>query len=252
MIWRALIVDDEPPARSKLRKFLQARQDVEAAGEAGDGLEAIEKILALKPDLLFLDIQMPRGDGFEVLREVYPHHKPAVIFTTAYDEYALRAFEVEALDYLLKPFTADRLHAAVDRAVRNLGKGFESKVTRLLEGVRAGPNRPQRILVKTDGRMFFVKTSEIEWVEADEKYVLLHTRSQRHMIRQSISALETQLASESFIRIHRCYLINLEALQEVAPWSHGDLVALLKSGVRLNVGRNYREQLLHAMGGGHS
>ncbi len=249
MTWRALIVDDEPPARSKLRKFLQARQDVEVAGEAGDGVEAIEKILTSKPDLVFLDIQMPRGDGFEVLREVYPHHKPAVIFTTAYDEYALRAFEVEALDYLLKPFTADRLHAALDRAVRNLGKGFEGKVTRLLEGMRSVPNRPRRLLVKSDSRMFFVKASEIEWVEAEEKYVFLHTRSQRHMIRQSISALEAQLASDSFVRIHRCYLINLDALQEVAPWSHGDLVAILKSGVRLNVGRNFREQLLQAMGG---
>lgn len=250
MSLRAFIVDDEPPARSKIRKFLEPRPDVTVVGEAGDGVEAITQILTLKPDLVFLDIQMPRGDGFDVLREVYPHHRPAVIFTTAYDEYALRAFEVEALDYLLKPFTADRLHSAVDRAARSLaaGKELEGKITRLLDGLRSAPNRPQRLLVKTDGRIFFVKTGEIEWVEAEEKYVFLHTGSRRHMIRQSISALEEQLASESFIRIHRCHLINLEALQEVVPWTHGDLVAILKSGVRLPVGRNFKNQLLRAMG----
>jgi two-component system LytT family response regulator len=248
---RALIVDDEPPARSKIRKFLSAREDVEVAGEAGDGLEAIAKVLELRPHLLFLDIQMPRGDGFDVLREVYPQHKPMVIFTTAYDEYAIRGFEVEALDYLLKPFTADRFHAAVDRAIRNHRSGpeMEDKVARLLEDLRGGINRTQRLLVRAEGRMFFVKASEIEWVEAEEKYVLLHTRSQHYLIRRSITALEAQLAPASFVRIHRSHLINLEALQEIVPWSQGDCLAVLKSGVRLNVGRGYKEKLLRAMEG---
>jgi two-component system LytT family response regulator len=244
----ALIVDDEPPARNKIRKFLEARDDVELLGEAGDGVEAIEKILELRPDLVFLDIQMPRGDGFDVLKEVYPQHKPMVIFTTAYDQYAIRGFEVEALDYLLKPFTAERFHSAIDRAIRNQSGGLEDKVGRLLENLRADANRPLRILVRSDGRIFFIKAAEIDWIEAEEKYVILHTRTQRHMVRQSISTLETQLASASFVRIHRCHLINLDALQEVVPWSHGDCVAVLKSGTRLNVGRNYRERLLRAMG----
>lgn len=246
----ALIVDDEPPARAKVRIFLETRPDIEVAGEAGDGLEAIQKILEVRPDLLFLDIQMPRGDGFDVLREVYPQHKPIVIFTTAYDEYAIRAFDVEAVDYLLKPFTADRFHQAVDRALRNVASQppFEEKLTRLLKGLSAAEPRLQRVLVRNEGRIFFVKTSEIEWIEAQEKYVLLHVGSQKHMIRQSLAALEAQLASASFVRIHRCYLINLDALREMVPWMHGDCQAILKSGVRLPVGRIYKERLLQAMG----
>jgi two-component system, LytTR family, response regulator len=247
---RALIVDDEPPARNKIRKFLQPRDDVEVVCEAGDGVEAIQKILELRPGLVFLDIQMPRGDGFDVLREVYPEHKPLVIFTTAFDQYAIRGFEVEALDYLLKPFTAERFHLAVDRALKNLTgtQGVEQKVNRLLDALHAQPNRPTRLLVRAEGRMFFVKASNIEWVEAEEKYVLLHTRTQTHIIRQSISALETQLASASFVRIHRCHLLNLEALKELVPWAHGDYVAVLHSGARLNVGRQYKDRLLRAMG----
>jgi two-component system LytT family response regulator len=248
---RSLIVDDEPPARSKIRKFVEARPDVQVLGEAGDGVEAVEKSLALRPDLIFLDIQMPRGDGFDVLREVLPVHKPEVIFTTAYDEYAIRAFEVEALDYLLKPFTADRFHKAVDRAVRRLATKSEvgTKLTRLLDELRGATHRVQRVLVRGEGRTFFLKTSEIDWVESEEKYVILHTRAERHLVRQSLTALEAQLTPVSFVRIHRCYLVNLEALKEVVPWAHGDCVAILKSGVRLNVGRNYKEQLLRAMGG---
>jgi two-component system LytT family response regulator len=251
---RAVIADDEPPARNKIRKFLQARADVEVVGEAGDGMEAIDKVAQLRPELLFLDIQMPRADGFDVLRAVYPEHKPIVIFTTAYDEYAIRAFEVEALDYLLKPFTAERLNAAVDRSMRILsgGQTIEEKVGRLLNELRGNAARPQRILVRSEGKMFFVKASEIEWIEAEEKYVILHTRSQRHMIRQSISALEAQLAPDSFVRIHRCHLLNLEALQEIVPWARGDSLAVLKSGVRLNIGRNYKENLLKALGAGES
>jgi two-component system LytT family response regulator len=247
---RALIVDDEPPARSKIRKFLAARDDLEVLGEAGDGVEAVEKILGLRPDLVFLDIQMPRGDGFDVLREVYPRHKPMVVFTTAYDAYAIRGFEVEALDYLLKPFTAERFHKAIDRALRQRDSGADpaDRMLRLLEEVRRSARRAQRILVRGKDRIFFLKTSEIEWAEAEEKYVMLHTRAEHHLIRQSISVLEAQLAPASFVRIHRCYLVNLEALRELLPIGQGDCVAILKSGLRLNVGRNYKERLLEAMG----
>ncbi len=247
----AVIVDDEPPARSKIRKFLEARDDVQVTGEAGDAIQAIETIVQLRPDLVFLDIQMPRGDGFDVLREVYSQLKPMVIFTTAYDEYAIRGFEVEALDYLLKPFTAERFHRAVDRAMERHalpGSTQGENLARLLGSIQAVPNRVTRILVRSEGRMFFVKAPDIEWIEAEEKYVILHSRGQRHMIRHAISALEEQLAPASFVRIHRCHLINLEALQEVQALSHGDCVAVLKSGLRLNIGRNYKDTLLQAMG----
>ena len=248
---RAIIVDDEPPARSKIRKFLEARSDIELVDEAGDGEEAIARILELRPDLVFLDIQMPRGDGFDVLREVCAQYKPLVIFTTAYDEFAVRAFEVEALDYLLKPFTADRFQGAVDRALRRREHGPDEgdKMAHLLTDLRTAAHRVQRILVRQEGRLFFVKTADIEWIEAEEKYVILHGHAQKHILRQSMAELEARLAPASFVRIHRGYLINLEALLEVAPLAHGDYQAVLKSGARLNVGRNYRERLLRAMGG---
>jgi len=247
---RAFIADDEPPARSKIRKFLEGRPDVQLVGEAADGVTAIEKVLELRPDLLFLDIQMPRGDGFDVLREVYPHLKPAVVFTTAYDQFALKAFEVEAIDYLLKPFTADRFHTAVDRALRGLGKEGqpEDKVLRLLEKMSRNQKRAPRILVRKEDRLFFINAGEIEWIEAEEKYVLLHTRSGHHLVRQSITALEEQLGPSGFVRIHRSHLLNLEALQEVITLGRGDCIAVLKSGTQLNVGRNFKERLLAAMG----
>lgn len=251
---RAFIADDEPPARNKIRKFLESRSDLALAGEAGDGVTTIQKVLELHPDLLFLDIQMPNGDGFDVLREVYPQHKPAVIFTTAYDQYAIRAFEVEALDYLLKPFTADRFHAAVERALRARAQARpqlavnETRVERLLNQLAASSTRNHRILVRNEDRIFFVKASEIEWVEAEEKYVLLHTRTQRHIVRQSMSAIEQQLGSAGFVRIHRSHLVNLEALKEVVSLGRGDCIAVLKSGTRLNVGRNFKDRLLNSMG----
>lgn len=254
---RAFIADDEPPARNKIRKFLQSRTDVSVCGEAGDGLSAIKHVLELRPDLLFLDIQMPNGDGFDVLREVYPQHKPAVIFTTAYDQYAIQAFEVEALDYLLKPFTAERFHAAVDRTLRGQRPArsgsaeSDSKFERLLAQLTVRQASNQRILVRNDDRIFFLKASDIEWVEAEEKYVLLHTRSQRHIVRQSISSLEEQLAPAGFVRIHRSHLLNLDALQEVVSLGRGDCVAVLRSGTRLHVGRNFKDHLLAAMGQPH-
>jgi two-component system, LytTR family, response regulator len=251
---RAFIADDEPPARNKIRKFLESRADVTLAGEAGDGVTAIERVLELRPELLFLDIQMPNGDGFDVLRAIYPQHKPAVIFTTAYDQYAIRAFEVEALDYLLKPFTADRFHAAVDRALRARSRPAptpreaESKVEHLLAQLAATRRSNQRILVRNDDRLFFVNASDVEWVEAEEKYVLLHTPSHHHILRQSISALEAQLGSAGFVRIHRSHLLNLEALKELVSLGRGDCIAVLKSGTRLNVGRNFKDRLLASMG----
>lgn len=248
---RAIIIDDEPPARTKIRKFASMNPDLEVIGEAGDGMEAIAKILELRPDLIFLDIQMPRGDGFEVLREVYPEVKPLVVFTTAFDEYAIRAFEVEALDYLLKPFTIERFQGAVDRAIRSRSGGASvDRVARLLRDLQSSVPHIPRILVRNEGKMFFVKAAEIEWVEAEEKYVLLHTRTGHHLIRKSISALENELPRATFVRVHRGYILNLEALKEIDSLPHGDSVAILKSGVRIRVGRNYREALVRAMGGG--
>jgi two-component system, LytTR family, response regulator len=245
---RAFIADDEPPARAKIRRFLERRDDVEVVGEAGDGIGAIEQVLLLRPDVLFLDIQMPRGDGFEVLREVYPLHQPAVVFATAYDQYAVRAFEVQALDYLLKPFTLDRFNAALDRALRGrAAPSAEPRLARLLEEIATHAVRPNRILVRENDRLFFLQAGEIEWVEAEEKYVLLHTRTRHHLIRESLTALEARLAPAGFVRIHRSHLLNLDALQEVLTQGRGDCIAVLRSGTRLNVGRNFKDRLLESM-----
>jgi two-component system LytT family response regulator len=251
---RAFIADDEPPARSKVRKFIETRTDLVFVGEAGDGVNTIDQVLELRPDILFLDIQMPNGDGFEVLREIYPQHKPAVIFTTAFDQYAIRAFEVDALDYLLKPFTADRFHAAVDRVLRRRFEAASAqpavpdKLEELIARLAVNQAKNQRILVRKEDRIFFVKASDIEWVEAEEKYVVLHTGAQRHLVRHSITALEQQLSPVGFLRVHRSHLINLDALQEVISLGRGDCIAVLKSGARLNVGRNFKEQLFDSMG----
>jgi two-component system LytT family response regulator len=246
---RALIIDDEPPARDKIRRFLAPRPEITLVGEAGDGAEAVEKILELRPDLLFLDIQMPGGDGFDVLREIRPTLQPKVVFTTAYDAYAVRAFEVEAVDYLLKPFTVDRFNAAVDRALRAPAGApdLAATMTRLLADSRAAATRAQRLLVRHEGRLVFVNSAEIEWAEAEEKYVRLHTRGVRYLIRQSMNALAERLAAAGFVRVHRGALLNLAALREIAPLPHGECAALLKSGARLDVGRNYKEALLQAV-----
>lgn len=247
---RAFIADDEPPARSKIRKFLERRPDVEVIGEAGDGLAAIEAITASRPELVFLDIQMPRGDGFDVLREVCSHYRPAIIFTTAYDQYAVRAFEVEAVDYLLKPFTADRFGAALDRALRSLPSLAQTgdAMERLLLRLASHPAQAHRLLVRKDDRLFFVKAGDIEWVEAEEKYVILHTRSERHLLRESMTSLEKRLEPAGFVRIHRASLIRLDGLKEVVALGRGDCVAVLQSGARLAVGRNYKDRLLDLMG----
>jgi two-component system LytT family response regulator len=249
---RVFIADDEPPARSKVRKFLEGRNDIEIAGEAGDGIAAIRGILELRPELVFLDIQMPKGDGFEVLREVFGRYKPAVIFTTAYDQYAIRAFEVEAMDYLLKPFTADRFHAALDRAVRERRSQADAadRIAALLQRLSPVDPRGHRILVRKDDRLFFVRASDIEWIEAEEKYVILHTRSERHILRESMAVLEGRLSATGFVRIHRSHLVNLDALKEVVTLGRGDCVAVLKSGGQLSVGRNYKDKLLESMGRG--
>jgi two-component system LytT family response regulator len=226
------------------------RNDVEIAGEAGDGLAAIRGILELRPDVVFLDIHMPNGDGFEVLREVYAEYKPAVIFATAYDQYAIRAFEVEAVDYLLKPFTADRFRAALERALRDRLRQPDGtdRMTALLQRLSTADPRAQRVLVRKDDRLFFVRASDIEWIEAEDNYVILHTRTERHILRDSLAALEARLGAAGFVRIHRSHLVNLDALKEVVALGRGDCVAVLKSGAQLSVGRNYKDRLLESMG----
>ncbi|MBL7994337.1 response regulator transcription factor [bacterium] len=245
---RALIIDDEPPARKKIRHLLKNESRVEIIGEAGDGLTAVEAIDRLKPNLIFLDIQMPKMSGFEVLQAV--EKKPLVIFTTAYDQYALKAFDVRALDYLLKPFDETRFQEALDRVIdtRKDQNEVHQKITDLLEEFQSQQTHIHRLLLKSSGKIFFVKTDDIQWIEAEEKYVHLHTTKECYLHRETMNSLASKLDPKQFIRVHRSYIVNLDSVKELQPWSHGDYVIILKDGAKLNLGRSYRERFMEVFG----
>jgi two-component system LytT family response regulator len=246
MMIRALIVDDEPPARSKLRRLLKQDDRIEIAGEARDGTEALELVAATNPDLLFLDIQMPRMNGFEVL-EVLGPECPQIIFTTAYDQYAIKAFEVRALDYLLKPFDQSRLREAVDRAVEMHGKprgDIDERIEALLGELRTRKPVLKRILLKTEGRIIFVDIERISRIEAEEKYVRLHVDLRSYLHRETMNSLEERLDPSAFVRVHRGEIVNMSFILELESLSHGDYQIVLKDGSRVPLGRTYRDLFL--------
>lgn len=246
---KILIVDDEQPARKKLRTFLEKEKGVALILEAGNGVEAARLISEDKPDLAFLDIQMPGMNGFEMIAAVGVENMPAVIFVTAYDQYALAAFEVQAIDYLLKPFDHARFKKSFQRAVKRLEAKPENMVLlqRLLAEISAERTFLQRLMVSVGARFFFIKTSEILFISAEEKYVSLHTEKGAYLMRETMTGLEARLDPSKFARIHRSYLVNVDFIKELQSESHGDYLARLKNGVELPVSRRYRERL---MGGG--
>ncbi len=242
-----LIVDDEPPARKKLRSFLEEEK---GAGEwrileAGNGIDAARMIREEKPDIVFLDIQMPGMTGFEVIDVVGTVNMPAVVFVTAYDQYAIEAFDVQAVDYLLKPFHNERFRKAFQRAQEKLNSGTASEeVNRIMEHVGKSAAPPDRIMVKKGQRYFFVKTSDIIHISAEEKYVRIHTATESYLMRDSMIRMEKRLDSARFIRIHRSSIVNIDHIKEVQPWTHGDYVVILKEGTKLNLSRRYSDRLL--------
>lgn len=241
---RVLIVDDEPPARRKIRRFLERDEEIRIVGEGGDGPAAVEMMARLEPDLVFLDIQMPGADGFEVL-EALGGARPQVIFVTAFAEHAVRAFEVEAVDYLLKPFDDTRFDAALDRAkarIRRREPGVsEESLHRLMDELR-GP-RLRRILVKKPDRSFFIAQDEIDWLEAADNYVKLHTRRGDHLVRGTLGGMEEHLDGSRFARVSRSAIVNLDRIAELRPWSHGDRIVVLRDGTELTLSRRYRKKL---------
>jgi two-component system LytT family response regulator len=247
--YRSLIIDDEILARNVIRTFLQTDPTIRVVDEAGNGTEAVIKILQHRPDLIFLDIQMPELDGFEVLKEIWPHHQPFVVFTTAYDQYALRAFEVNAIDYLLKPFNEVRFHQALGRVQERLAQRtqprIEALVNQLLSDQAAQPSGSflRRILVKETGRMYLVKTDDICYLDADGNYITLHTANERHTIYDSLTSLENRLDPADFVRINRSYIINLNYIAEVETYFNGEYMVKLKTGQQLKWTRMYRENL---------
>jgi two-component system LytT family response regulator len=242
---RTLIVDDEPIARRRLRSLLADEPDIELIGESANGSEAVRAITTDRPDLVLLDVQMPGLDGFEVLRATAGIHQPFVVFITAHDEHAIRAFEVQAVDYLLKPVIEARFREAVSRAVARLRERPRSELARelaqLLDRVAPAPQRSARIPIKRDGRVNFVRVDDVEWVEADGDFIRLHLARETHTIRETMAQIAAKLPPDRFLRIHRSLIVNAERVREVQPWFKGDYVLIMNDGTKLRSGRTYRE-----------
>ena len=251
---KVLVVDDEPLARERLTMLLEQEQDVELVPHARDGEEAIIAIHDHQPHLVFLDVQMPQMSGFEVIEAVGSDKMPLVIFVTAYDQHALRAFQVRALDYLLKPFDRDRFKDALQRARGQLDRAASGdlgqRLLALVKDLRRDPPRAERMVVKSGGRLFFLRTDEIDWVEASGNYVRLHVGPSSHLIRETMNAIEGRLDPEKFFRIHRSRIVNMERIQELQPWLNGEYAVLLRTGTRLTLSRGYREKLQERLGRG--
>jgi two-component system LytT family response regulator len=247
---RALIVDDEPLARDCIRLALAELPDVELAGECKDGESAVRQIRKLSPDLVFLDVQMPGMDGFDVIETVGSERMPPVIFVTAFDRHAIRAFDVHALDYLLKPFDDARLHDAVRHARARIDDerigSLAERLTALLENRHSPETKVlRRLAVRERERIRYIDVSDVDYLTAEGNYVRLHVGRETHLIRLTLSALERDLDDERFQRIHRSTIVNLDRVAELQPWGGGDYVAILKDKQKLRVSRTYRDGLLN-------
>lgn len=249
---RVMIVDDEPIACRRVQRLLKTEPDVEIVKVASNGRDAIENIQKLNPDLVFLDIQMPGMDGFEVLKSLDPENLPQIVFVTAYDRYAIRAFDVHALDYLLKPFDEDRFKEALERAKSQVMKDRSKILNRgllsLLQEIKPATKYLERLVVKTSGRVFFLKTEEIDWIEAQGKYVNIHVRKEAHLVREGMNSLESSLNPRKFVRIHKSSIVNIDQIAQLQPWFHGDYRVILRDGTVLTLSRRFRQNLDQLLG----
>lgn len=258
---RTLIIDDEPTARRGVRLLLDRDPDIAVCGEAASGPEAARKITEEKPDLVFLDVQMPEMDGFKVLESVRHRHVPVVVFVTAYDQHALRAFEVSAVDYLLKPFDDERFAAALQRAktehARRQSDALGLKLDHLLAYLQAGPGGPpspapapieeavqaDRVLLKSGGEIYFLKADEIDWIEAEGDYMKFHAGGRAHLLRETMARLEERLDGAKFIRIHRSTIVNIDRVRKLSPSFAGEYAVVLHDGTKLKLSRGYHDRL---------
>jgi two-component system LytT family response regulator len=243
----AIIADDEPLARERIRTLLASEPDIEIVAEAANGSEAVQLVRQHHPDLLFLDVQMPGLDGFGALEQLAGDYLPSVVFVTAYDEYALRAFEVNALDYLLKPFNRARFQKTLQRVREHvLGRAngdLNRKLLNLLESLRGNRPHLDRIVIRNAGRVTFLPTSEIDWIDAAGNYVKIYAGKDQHILRETLKNLEARLDPSVFVRVHRSTILNVERIRELQPLFHGDCIAILRDGTRITCSRSFSDRL---------
>lgn len=250
---RAIIVDDEPLAREGVRLHLETQSDIDVIAEAGTGEEAVSLIEALRPDLLFLDVQMPGVDGFGVLEAVGSAHMPVTIFITAFDQFAVQAFDAHAVDYVLKPFDDDRFVRAVQRAREQVHTRrraqAEDRLGSLLDELRARNRFIERLVVRSGGRILILRVEQVDWIEAASNYVRLHAAGKEYLLRETMTSLESKLDPNDFVRIHRSTIVRVDRIRELEPLFQGDYVVILEDGTRLTSSRGYRDRLQELLQG---
>ncbi|MBV8371240.1 MAG: response regulator transcription factor [Candidatus Eremiobacteraeota bacterium] len=242
---RTVIVDDEALARERIRTLLAGWDDIDLVAECASGREAVAAVRKLRPALLFLDIQMPELDGFGVLQALPAPYRPeAIVFVTAHDRFAVHAFDVNAIDYLLKPYTAERFNAALERARARLGdRTRRAEIDKLLESVAARTAVPERLTIRSRNGVQFVPVHDVDWLEADRNYTVLHLGTQALRIRETISELEDRLGAAGFVRVHRSVIVNADRIFRLEPWAHGEYVIVLRNGTKVISGRGYGERV---------
>lgn len=244
----ALVADDEPLARGRLRRLLLEEPDVRVVGECATGAEALEAIARKHPDVVFLDVRMPGMDGFEVVDALDGALPPAIVFVTAFDRYAVRAFEVHAVDYLLKPFARARLRETLARLREQLARrdvaALDARLASLMQELRPHRVPRDRLVVRRDGSIVFVPLTDVDWVEASANYVRVHARGEIYTLRETMHGMEARLPADRFLRIHRSTIVNLDHVRELQPWFRGEQVAILHDGTRLTVARSYASRII--------
>ena len=248
-----MIVDDEPLARKYIREMIAAESDIEIVGEAGNGKAALRLISKFKPDLLYLDIQMPGMDGFNLLQHLDSGDMPVIIFTTAYEEYAIRAFEVHAIDYLLKPFDRPRFERSLEHARELLSESTSrdvesTQLTELIKVIKEKPKYIERLLVKRNGRIVFLHMNQIDWIKADDKYLHLIGDNKRHMIRQTLASIKSQLDPSKFVQINRSVIVNVDSIRELHSMFNGDYDVEMQDDSKFPLSRNHRSALFDLLG----
>ena len=251
MAIRTLIVDDEPLARERIALLLESEPDVEIIGECGDGKSAARAIKSKAPDLVFLDIQLPEMNGFELIESMPARRAPSIIFVTAYDQFALKAFKIHAVDYLLKPVEGARLKEALDhlrKQLRHGGDDVRGRLAELIGDLEAQSGRANRIVLRSDGEVLVLKPAEIDWVESAGNYVCFHVGAETHIFRETMNQVEERLHDHNFARIHRSAIVNLDRIKRLKPTLYGDYSVELRNGIKLTMSRSYRQAVFNKVG----